>query len=179
MPNTPVRATGKAMPAVNINRRRTAKEQRRALSSFIAACLDPLPPEVLIDTDYNRLMRRTRLAAWQKVEVVTGKFEATRALYSAEWSYATVYRKDREKANRARDKEFELLDPLRESRVIQIMTPAPDERAVAWKRKAAKDSYLPIRDVRIEDAIARDEDFLANHPVSRRKALALLKMQGT
>lgn len=175
MPNTSVRAAAEGMPK---SKRQTVKEQRRALASFISACLDPLPPETLVDTDYNRLMRRTRLAAWQKVEVVTRKFEATRALYLAEWSYATVYRKDREKANKARDKEFELLDPLRESRVIQIMTPAPDERAVAWKRKAAKD-YLPVRDGRIVDAIARDEEFLANHPVSRRKALELLKMQGT
>jgi hypothetical protein len=70
-----------------------------------------------------------------------------------------------------------LVDKWREAAVKQLLTPAPDGGAVAWKRAklAGRDfSHLPTKAERIERAIADDVAFLAAHPARRdnREAIA-------
>jgi hypothetical protein len=60
----------------------------------------------------------------------------------------------------------------REAVAKQILTPAPDARAITWKRAqlASKSAcYLPIKAARIEQAIADDIAFLAAHPTRAQK----------
>ena len=70
----------------------------------------------------------------------------------------------------ADENRFSLVDTWREAVVKQLLTPAPNVAAVAWKRAklSGRDfSYLPVKPDRIERAIADDLAFLAAHPVRR------------
>jgi hypothetical protein len=51
--------------------------------------------------------------------------------------------------------------------VRQLLTPAPDVAAVAWKRAKLSGGdflYLPVKPDRVERAIADDDAFLTSHP---------------
>jgi hypothetical protein len=65
-----------------------------------------------------------------------------------------------------------LVDTWREAVVKQLLTPAPDGAAVAWKRAKLAGrgfSHLPTKAERIERVIAEDLAFLAAHPVRQSK----------
>lgn len=65
-----------------------------------------------------------------------------------------------------------LVDKWREAVVKQLLTPAPDLAAITWKRAklASRDfSYLPIKAERVEQIIANDIEFLAAHPMRRKR----------
>ena len=70
----------------------------------------------------------------------------------------------------ADENRFSLADTWREAVVKQLLTPAPNVAAVAWKRAklSGRDfRCLPVKPERIERAIADDLAFLAAHPVRR------------
>jgi hypothetical protein len=70
---------------------------------------------------------------------------------------------------------FELVDKWREAVVKQLLTPAPDGAAVAWKRAQLAGrgfSHLPTKAERIERVIADDLAFLAAHPTRRNNSEA-------
>jgi hypothetical protein len=74
------------------------------------------------------------------------------------------------------ENRFGLVDTWREAVVKQLLTPAPDGAAVAWKRAQLAGrgfSHLPTKAERIERVIAEDLAFLAAHPTRRAKAGAL------
>jgi len=70
---------------------------------------------------------------------------------------------------------------------VQLLTPAPDLRAVTWKQSVVdRDDYVfwgarggpaeagrYVKKERVERAIADDRAFLAAHPVRRSKAVQL------
>src|SRR5262245_50321389 len=56
MPNAHVRAASEAAPA------------HKLPESFLQALLKPLPGSVLLDTEYNLLMRQMRKAAWREAD---------------------------------------------------------------------------------------------------------------
>jgi hypothetical protein len=60
-----------------------------------------------------------------------------------------------------------LVDTWREAVVKQLLTPAPNVAAVAWKRAKLSGgafSHLPVKADRVERAIADDIAFLDAHP---------------
>lgn len=66
----------------------------------------------------------------------------------------------------ADENRFSLLDAWREAVVKQLLTPAPNVAAVAWKRAkfSGRDfRYLPVKPERVERIIADDKAFLAAH----------------
>jgi hypothetical protein len=68
-----------------------------------------------------------------------------------------------------------LVDMWREAVVKQLLTPAPDGAAVAWKsaKLAGRGfSHLPTKAERIERVIADDWAFLAAHPTRRNNSEA-------
>lgn len=72
----------------------------------------------------------------------------------------------------ADENRFSLVDAWREAVVKQLLTPAPNVAAVAWKR--AKFSgrgfcHLPVKPERVERAITDDEAFLTAHPTRTKK----------
>jgi hypothetical protein len=67
---------------------------------------------------------------------------------------------------------FAFVEKWREAIAEQLLTPAPDLGAVAWKRGKLKRGdfvYLPIKAPSVEQVIAEDEAFLAAHPTRRAK----------
>jgi hypothetical protein len=71
-----------------------------------------------------------------------------------------------------------LIRMWREALVEQLLTPAPDMGAVAWKRttlKTDKFKQLPITMAQAEQAIAVDVAFLAAHPTRRSNSEAMAK----
>jgi hypothetical protein len=68
------------------------------------------------------------------------------------------------------DERWTLLVNWRQAIAQQLLTPAPDARAVTWKKAAMADGqheFTDIKTERIERAIADDLAFLAAHPVRR------------
>jgi hypothetical protein len=65
---------------------------------------------------------------------------------------------------------YSLVDTWREAVVKQLLTPAPDGGAVAWKRaklQGREFAHLPIKAPRVEQSIAADVEFLTAHPARR------------
>ena len=76
----------------------------------------------------------------------------------------------------ADENRFRLVDTWREAVVKQLLTPAPNVAAVAWKRAKLSGgdfSYLPVKPERVERVIADDVAFLAAHPVRRSNSEAM------
>jgi hypothetical protein len=70
---------------------------------------------------------------------------------------------------------YELVDKWREAVVKQLLTPAPDGAAVAWKRaklQGMEFDHLPVKAERIEQVIADDIAFLAAHPTKKSKPMS-------
>jgi hypothetical protein len=66
---------------------------------------------------------------------------------------------------------WRLVAKYREAWARQMLTPAPDAKAVDWKRaelKAGRHKYTDLKSERIERAIADDVEFLKAHPTRRR-----------
>jgi hypothetical protein len=63
-----------------------------------------------------------------------------------------------------------LVEKWREAVAKQLLTPAPDLGAITWKRAKLKSGdfdHLPVKEPRVEQAIADDEAFLAAHPTRK------------
>ena len=72
------------------------------------------------------------------------------------------------------DERWTLLANWRQAIAQQLLTPAPDTAAVAWKKAAlaaGQHKFTDVKTERVERAIANDLAFLAAHPVrqSRRR----------
>jgi hypothetical protein len=66
-----------------------------------------------------------------------------------------------------------LLDDWRAALVDQMLTPAPDQGTVAWKRAKLKSEHWQYFDVkleRLEQAIEADARWLAAHPTKKSNA---------
>jgi hypothetical protein len=75
------------------------------------------------------------------------------------------------------DAEWAALANWRLSIAAQLMTPAPDTRAIAWKKTALAGGqwkWSDLTEERIKHAIAADEAFLNAHPTRTK----LLKQRG-
>ena len=65
---------------------------------------------------------------------------------------------------------WRLVAKYREAWAHLMLTPAPDAKAVVWKRaqlKAGRHKYTDLTTERIERAIADDVEFLRAHPTRR------------
>jgi hypothetical protein len=73
---------------------------------------------------------------------------------------------------------YGLLDKWREAVVKKLLTPAPNLRAVTWKRAqlaGRRFSHLPTRKERVEGAIVDDVAFLDAHPTRRSNGEAMAR----
>jgi hypothetical protein len=136
--------------------------------------LEPTAPRVraqdgISETLKNRNLRDARKPQWSKAE-------ATREYWRArlDMDGAISVAQDRgipEGANHPPhipDDRWTLLANWRLAIAAQLSTPAPDTRAVAWKKAALEGEQWQWTDLtreRIDRAIAADEAFLNAHPV--------------
>jgi hypothetical protein len=153
MTNDATRASEKALPEIT----------RRKLLRFIDACMDPLPDSVLIDTQYNSMVRQTRVDAWR---AAAAKTRCYKALLQVAW--------DTDKKSRycvhagvSIPSAAECLKLYRQALADQLLTPVEGKADIDWKRRQDCD-YLPITEERVAKAIAADERFIAAHPTTRR-----------
>jgi hypothetical protein len=136
-----------------------------------------LPPPAT-ETAKNSRIRAARRDAWRAADRESTYWHARmkwcQALSSAQhWGVAdSASLPSAEEENR-----FRLVDTWREAVVKQLLTPAADAAAIAWKRAqlAGGDfSYLPTKAERIERVIADDLAFLAAHPTRRSDGEAMV-----
>lgn len=122
------------------------------------------------ETCRNLYLRKDRNKAWWQAEAVTtfrrARMDFESALQVAqrnglpEGNYHGVIAADRS----------ELVTQWREALVRQMLTPAPDLRAVTWKKRQLENGqyrHIGAKSERLERAIECDLAFLAAHPVRR------------
>lgn len=111
--------------------------------------------------------------AWRDAESLTFYLRA-----SFDWQYALQLAQHRGTGNSSAfppakpEERFATVDAWRVAIAKQLLTPAPDGRAIAWKRAklAGGDfKHLPVSRERVKQAIADDVAFLAAHPVRQSK----------
>lgn len=133
----------------------------KKLSKFIEACMDPLPDAVLIDTQYNSMVRQQRRDAWRAADAKTRCYKALRevAWYvdeDARYCVPTDVNIPPQK---------ECLRLYRQAVADQLLTPVERKADIAWKRRQLL-ADLPVTEEQVAEAIAADERFIAMHPTA-------------
>jgi hypothetical protein len=149
---------------------RTAKRKARLLEATTA-------PETLTETCRNSRLREARREAWRTAEHLT-RFARARMDWHAALSCAQSWRvpgADHYPTADEGDGRFDLVTIWRGDLVQQMLTPAPDLGAIAWKRtqlKGGQHEHIGVKAETIERAIAADEKWLTAHPSIRSKPMS-------
>jgi hypothetical protein len=134
-------------------------------------------PEKFTETCKNSRLRLSRRDAWWTAGHLTDYWRAR-----LDWQSALSMAQSHNLADANSypkcdgGERFGLVDTWREAVVKQLLTPAPDGAAVAWKRAKLAGrgfSHLPTKAERIERVIAEDLAFLAAHPTRRSNSEAM------
>jgi hypothetical protein len=133
----------------------------------------PELPPAATETAKNSRLRSARRDAWWEAIHVTGYWGA-RLDWHRELDFAQRHGIGDSASFPSADERFDLvgIGKWREAVVKQLLTPAPDGGAVAWKRAKLQRSdfaYLPVKREWVESAIAADVAFLAAHPTRKAK----------
>jgi hypothetical protein len=119
----------------------------------------------------NQRLRNARREVWRDASALTSYWRAR-----LDWHSALGFAQSRGIADADRfppadnESRFSFVDTWRAALVKQLLTPAPDIGAVAWKRaqlRAKNYRYTDVKPERIERAIADDVAFLEAHPTRR------------
>jgi hypothetical protein len=155
-------------------RERRQRERREAPAETVTAA--------------NGRLRDARKDAWNAAEAATRYWDVTRKFIDAvDMAQRHGVIEGHNHKQRSPQERQGLVDLYRQALVEQLLTPAPDLRAVAWKQSVVdRDDYVfwgarggpaeagtirYIKKERVERAIAEDQAFLAAHPVRRNKAV--------
>jgi hypothetical protein len=137
-----------------------------------------LPPPAT-ETAKNSRIRITRRDAWWHADRVADYWHARLNWHSA-LGIAQQYgiADSASFPSAENESRWGLVDTWREAVVKQLLTPAPDGAAVAWKRAQLAGrgfSHLPTKAERIERVISEDLAFLAAHPTRRSNSEMLAR----
>jgi hypothetical protein len=150
-------------------------EERATLQEMVAEEIDVRPPAgSLSTTAKNGHLRKERHEVWQVAEAATRYWRLRMDFQSAvSWAQQMGVPEGRGHPADPEDRDRgPNIEKYRAALVRQLLTPAPDVAAVAWKRSKFGGSdfpYLPVKPERVERAIDDDVAFLAAHPVCRRE----------
>jgi hypothetical protein len=129
-------------------------------------------PEKFTETCKNQRLRLSRRDVWWAAGSLTAYWRARLDWHTALSSAQTHGVADANKhPSTENENRFLMVDNWRASLMKQVLTPAPDAVAVAWKRaqlRAENYLYADVKPERIERAIADDVEFLRTHPTRRR-----------
>jgi hypothetical protein len=168
--------------------RQEAKRQAKLQEAITA-------PETLTETCINQRLRFARRDAWRTADRLTefrrAKLDWFSALSLAQErkvvgadAYPTLKAKGvpREQfCEHERLTRVKLHDEWREAQTAQLLTPAPDQLAVAWKQarlKAGDDrGFTDIDPLRVKCAIAADIEWLKTHPFRKDRPAKARKNQ--
>jgi hypothetical protein len=149
------------------------REVMRAQEDAKLAELTTFPQGMTI-TGRNSRLRLERKKAWRAADRLTRWWRAR-----VDWQFALEVAQmydigdSKTYASVVHGERFVLVDLWRAAIVTQILTPAPDLGAVAWKRTALKRGdhhHVAIPPEALHKAIAEDEQWLKDHPTRRRGA---------
>jgi hypothetical protein len=175
-----------------INFKSWNKPQPAAKSRSSTKTLTGLPPressreershqigDGLTETCKNFRLRESRRDVWRTADA---RRDYWHARLKFEDAIASVQNHDtpegRSHPPHDHDDRWEILATYREAFARQLLTPAPDTAAIAWKRAAlntGKHQYTGITIERLERAIASDVEFLATHPTRRSNSEAMAR----
>jgi hypothetical protein len=119
----------------------------------------------------NKHLRDARKDAWREADAIRGYWKARLKMESAISGAQRhgVAEGDAHPPHNPDDR-WPILANWRQAIVQQLLTPAPDTAAVAWKKAAlavGQHEHTDVKTERIERAIASDLEFLAAHPTRR------------
>jgi hypothetical protein len=119
----------------------------------------------------NKHLRDARKDAWRKADSIRSYWHA-RLKFEDAISSAQNHGAAEGDAHPPHnpDDRWTILANYRQAIAQQLLTPAPDTAAIAWKKAAlagGQHEYTGVKSERIERAIADDLAFLAAHPVRR------------
>jgi hypothetical protein len=128
-------------------------------------------------TGKNGRLRQARNEAWNMARHITNYWRAR-----LDWQFALEFAQDHGLGDSGSflpasdENRFVLVDAWRDAVAHQLLTPAPNVAAVAWKRAKLAGrgfSQLPVSADRVKHAIDADVEWLEAHPVrqsNRRSA---------
>jgi hypothetical protein len=122
-----------------------------------------------METAFNARRQRGRRTDWRKADLTTEFYRRLLDLADIADLAADVGVSEAKSYVHLNDERFRLIDAWRAAKAAQTQTRAPNQAAVAWKRQAAKDPFLPIENSVIAMAIAADERWLKDHPTKRAR----------
>lgn len=119
----------------------------------------------------NKHLRDARKGAWREADTIRSYWHA-RLKFQDAISSAQNHGVAEGDAHPPHDHgdRWTILANYRQAIAQQMLTPAPDTLAIAWKKAAlasGQHEYTDIKAERIERSIADDEAFLAAHPTRR------------
>ena len=128
-------------------------------------------PENLSETCKNSRMRLSRRDAWSAARRLTDYWRARMDWHTA-LSLAQQYDVAEAKtyAKSENEQHFVLVGLWRTALVSQMLTPAPDAAAVAWKRaqfRRGEHRYSEVKPELLERSIDSDVRWLNDHPTRR------------
>jgi hypothetical protein len=124
-------------------------------------------PEPLTDSCRNQRLRLSRRDAWWAAQYLTAYWRARMDWQSALSTAQTYNIADARSYPACDDERSQLVDLWRAALVKQMLTPAPDVAAVAWKRaqmRAETYRYSDVKPERLQRAIDTDVEWLEAHP---------------
>jgi hypothetical protein len=129
------------------------------------------------ETVRNHRFRQARRDAWRDADRLTdfarARMDWDAALKTAQsWSVPGA-EKYPDVADEGLGARFPLVDDWRNALVLQMLTPAPDQGAVNWKKaqlRAGQHRYVGVKDAKLQRAIDGDVEWLNAHPT--RKSIA-------
>lgn len=173
--STPLRFTPKIVGGTDLsaapsNANLTPREKRRRERQL---------QEPLTETGRNQRKRQSRRDAWQMAERLT-HFRAARMDWESALTSAQMWGVEGASNYSEADVDrWMLVEQWRNALVSQMLTPAPDQAAINWKRGALrKGQWRYIADVterQLHAAIDADVAWLAAHP--SRKSVAATRRQ--
>jgi hypothetical protein len=127
------------------------------------------------ETVRNHRFRQARRDAWRDADRLTdfarARFEWFSKLKTAQsWNVPGA---DHYPSADEEDGRFDLVAIWRDALVQQMLTPAPDQGAVTWKRaqlRGGQHRHVGVKDETLQRAIEKDEEWLKSHP--SRKSIA-------
>jgi hypothetical protein len=139
---------------------------------LVEAVVDRPPARSLSAIGKNEHLRKERREVWREADAAREYWKARLEMEHAV-SLAQIYGAPEGNNHPPYnpDERMALLASWRKAIAQQLLTPAPDTGAVAWKKAALArpDKYIDIKTERLERAIAADLAFLAAHPVRQSR----------
>jgi hypothetical protein len=125
----------------------------------------------------NHRFRQARRDAWRDAESLA-RFNHARMEWHSALRFAQSWNvpgADKYPKIEPEDGRFDMVREWRIALVAQLLTPAPDQAAVIWKRaqlRMGEHKHIGVKDAKIQHAIDKDVAWLAAHPSKKSRPMS-------